>query len=273
MNKKRVIIIHNHLFKNAGTTIDFALQRNFGANFIDHRDDDDMKKGVTYLGPYLLDNSHIKALSTHSLILPLPSLEGVFLPMIMMLRHPIERVLSVYKFEQKQTESDTAGAVFARDHDLKQYIQWRICQNISNTVKNFYMCKSIPRREKPNKPYNNIDFERACAFLKNVKMLGFVDRFDESMVLFEGFLEQYFLEIDLAYIPKNVSQKFQPTEEKLEDLKIKLGAELYEGFVHCNRNDMVLYETARSNFEKRIESFPNFESKLKIFRDRCSALR
>jgi len=273
MAKDRVVIIHNHLFKNAGTTIDFALQRNLGANFIDHWDDDNMKKGVKYLGPYLSDNSHIKALSTHSLTLPLPSLEGVFLPMIMMLRHPIERALSVYQFERKQTESDTVGAVFARDHDLKQYIQWRICQSISNTVKNFYMCRSIPRREKPNTPYNNIDFERACDFLKNVEMLGFVDRFDESMVLFESFLKEYFPDLDMAYIPQNVNQGFQPIEKRLEILKNGLGGDLYHAFVNCNKNDLALYETARSNFEKRIESFPNFESKLKNFRDRCSALR
>jgi len=109
--------------------------------------------------------------------------------------------------------------------------------------------------------------------LKNVEMLGFVDRFDESMVLFESFLKEYFPDLDMAYIPQNVNQGFQPIEKGLEILKDGLGGDLYHAFVNCNKNDLALYETARSNFEERIDSFPNFESKLKKFRDRCSALR
>jgi len=98
MNKNRVVIIHNHLFKNAGTTIDFSLKANFGEKFVDHRDDAAMAEGPNYLGPYLEKNPDIVALSTHTLVLPLPSLDGMYLPMIMMLRHPIERVTSIYHF-------------------------------------------------------------------------------------------------------------------------------------------------------------------------------
>jgi len=272
MTYSRVVIIHNHLFKNAGTTIDSSLKQNFGKNFFDHRDDASMAQGPKYLGPYLLQNPHIETLSTHNLTLPLPSLDGVFLPMIMMLRHPIERVTSVYNFESKQTDSDTKGALYAREHDLKQYIHWRIVQSITNTVKNFYMVKAIPPRENRNAPYTKMDFERACEFLKNVEMLGLVDRFDESMVLFEGFLKKYFPEIDLSYIPQNVHQEFQSIEKRLAGLKDQIGTDLYDTLVSCNHHDLALFEMAREHFEKKVQSFPDFESKLQNF-DRCSALK
>lgn len=39
-NNKRMVIIHRHLFKNAGTTFDAILENNFGRIFCDHRYDE-----------------------------------------------------------------------------------------------------------------------------------------------------------------------------------------------------------------------------------------
>ena len=39
LGPRRHVLIHAHLFKNAGTTFDFSLQRSFGEQFVDHRDD------------------------------------------------------------------------------------------------------------------------------------------------------------------------------------------------------------------------------------------
>ena len=41
----RPVILHCHLFKNAGSTLDWSLQRQFGSTFIDHRDGDSMRFG------------------------------------------------------------------------------------------------------------------------------------------------------------------------------------------------------------------------------------
>jgi len=273
MNPNRVVIIHNHLFKNAGTTIDFALRRNFGDQFLDHRDDESMMKGSSYLGPFLLENPDIVALSTHNLTLPLPALEGVYLPMIMMLRHPIERVTSVYHFERKQLDSDTEGAVYARGHSLKEYIQWRMIQSVTNTVRNFYMGRSMPPRPSANQPFTKNEFHDACDFLRNVEMLGFVDQFDESMVLFEEFLKPIFPEINLAYIPKNVSQEFKTIEERVGELEEELGTSLFDAFYHSNKNDLALFERVKEFFVEKIQAVSAFESKLQEFKERCDLLR
>ena len=34
------ILLHGHMFKNAGSTLDWSLRQNFGADFLDHRDDE-----------------------------------------------------------------------------------------------------------------------------------------------------------------------------------------------------------------------------------------
>jgi hypothetical protein len=45
-SQERLVILHNHLFKNAGTTIDWSLGRELGSAFVDHRDDAGMKQGA-----------------------------------------------------------------------------------------------------------------------------------------------------------------------------------------------------------------------------------
>ncbi len=269
---ERIVIIHNHLFKNAGTTIDFALRRNFGEGFVDHRDDDNMRKGAAYLGPYLSENPWIRAVSTHHLTLPLPSLDKVLLPQIVMLRDPIERVTSVYNFERRQTEATTPGALFATQHDLKEYVQWRMNPDVGNTIRNFYISRCLPPRKFKKKPFTAEEFERACAFLRSVPLLGLVERFDESMVLMEEFLREYIPEIDLSYIPQNVGQKRKSAGERRELLKQELGEELFQELQEKNREDIALYELGKSLLRERIKKVDDLEAKLQDFRERCARL-
>ncbi len=269
---ERIVIIHNHLFKNAGTTIDFALRRNFGAGFVDHRDDDNMRKGSAYLGPYLSENPWIRAVSTHHLTLPLPSLDKVLLPQIVMLRDPIERVTSVYNFERRQTKAATPGALFATQHDLKEYVQWRMNPDVGNTIRNFYISRFLPRRKIKKKHFTAEEFERARAFLLSVPLLGLVERFDESMVLMEEFLREYIPEIDLSYIPQNVGQKRKSVRERRELLKQELGEELFQKLQERNREDIALYELGKSLVKERINKVEGLEAKLRDFRKRCARL-
>lgn len=65
---KRDIILHSHIFKNAGTTFDYILEKNFGKSFIDHRDDKNVVDGrQRYLNDFLNKNKKIKAFSSHSI--------------------------------------------------------------------------------------------------------------------------------------------------------------------------------------------------------------
>ena len=269
---ERIVIIHNHLFKNAGTTIDFALRRNFGEGFVDHRDDDNMKKGAEYLGPYLTENPWIRAVSTHHLTLPLPSLDKVLLCQIVMLRDPIERVTSVYNFERRQTDATTPGAQFARQHDLKEYVKWRMHPDVNNTIRNFYISRCLPPRAQPNTAFTAEEFERACAFLRSVPLLGLVERFDESMILMEAFLSEYIPEIDLSCIPQNISQKRKSAAERRTLLKQELGEELFQELQEKNREDIALYELGQSLLRERINKVVDLEAKLQDFRKRCAQL-
>ncbi len=115
----RIIIAHGHIFKNAGTTFDYSLERNFGKRFVDHRDDAPMrKKGSKYLKNYLKENKHLQAISSHHMCYPFPNLPETKIIPAYFFRHPIERIRSVYNFERKQ-KSGTPGAINAKKNLLK----------------------------------------------------------------------------------------------------------------------------------------------------------
>jgi len=269
-NTNRVVIIHNHIFKNAGTTIDGALARELGPAFIDHRDDEGMMQGARYLGRYLLENAGISALSTHHLFLPLPEIPGMRLLLITMFRHPLERVTSVYAFERLQVSSQNPGPAKARESNLREYVTWRLDPLVNPTIRNFHVLKCLPLRYgKPDMPDAD-DETQALNFARAIDMLGLVERFDESMVLFEETLRAHFPGIDLSYIPLNVGQSAEEScAERLLRLRETLGEAVFNRLETTNAPDLRLHAATVEEFEQRFAALPQADARLEEFRARC----
>lgn len=267
---ERVIVVHNHLFKNAGSSIDWALRNNFGNAFIDHRDDKEMQKGSSYLGPYLLKNPGIIALSSHHLRPPLPVLENTRILTIMMFRHPIERVTSAYTFERKQTSANTLGAKFARKHSLREYVLWRMQFDVPPTIRNFHIYRSVPLPANWRKEVDATQLGHAKSFVDSVEMIGFVERFDDSMVLFEEALRLFFPDIDLSYRIQNVGQRREESlAERVQGLQEEIGEDAFQLLMERNRADLELYDYARNLFDERLAQVADFDAKLNDFKARC----
>jgi hypothetical protein len=266
----RIVIVHNHLFKNAGSTIDWALEKNFGGDFLDHRNDIQMRQGAIYLSNYLEHNQHIKALSTHHLTLPLPSLPRTHLLQLVMFRHPIERVISVYGFEKKQEISISQGARQARNNLLSEYIVWRMQPDTGPVIRNFQARRTLQingcTKGNPTSQFT----QNAKRFARGIELPGLVDRFDESMVLFEESLTKMFPKIDLSYVKQNIGQEVTASIElRLQKLKIEIGEEIYRMIVDNNLYDLQLLKIVRDEFEIRVSRVPGFSEKLLNFRKRC----
>ncbi len=267
---QRVIIIHNHIFKNAGSSIDWALRNNFGRAFVDHRDDKKMLQGPSYLGPYLQNNPELIALSTHHLRPPLPRPENTRILTIMMFRHPLERVTSVYNFERSQSGAGTYGARFARKHSLREYVLWRMRPDVPPTIRNFHIFRSLPAPVSWRRQLTQEDLAKAKEFVESVDLLGFVDSFDLSMVLFEQRLRPFFPDIDLSYRMQNVGQDLDETrQQRLERLRREIGEKAFDLLMEQNNMDLRLYGLAREIFEKRVSRISDAGLKLGEFRDRC----
>lgn len=197
----RDVIVHVHIFKNAGSSFDDALLNFFNNNFVDHREDEALKKGkMAYLTKYLDDHPNIKAFSSHSVYFIPTNTEKFRFHPIYFLRNPIERIRSVYDFEKKQLPAITQGAIKAKKLNFKEYVAWYMQHDSPATIRNL---QTIFLSGGKN------DFERAFKSalnnLKKTQCIGIVDRYDESMVVFEDYLRDYFPGIDLSYIRRNTT--------------------------------------------------------------------
>jgi len=267
--RARPVLLHCHIFKNAGTTLDWSLERQFGRGFLDHRDDDSMRQGASFLGPFIRNHPELQALSSHHVQFPLPEVEGLDILPVIALRHPIDRARSVYEFEKRQ-DADTPGAIAAKKMSFSEYVAWRMQPDVSPTIRNFHCsyCTS-----KYNEEIGELDYIESLALLTRTPLLIIVEHYDESMLLLEHHLQQYFPGIDLSYVRQNVTAGREGTlEERVNAVYSELGPELTVSFREHNHWDMTLYENALNLFNERLGALGRTGKLLTRFRDRCEAL-
>ena len=265
----RTVIAHGHIFKNAGTTLDWALERNFGENFCDHREDTLMRmERAPYLKQYLLDNPDVRAISSHHLCDTATVQEIDIIP-IYMLRHPIERILSVYNFERKQ-ESSTPGAIAAKKYNFKDYAQWRMEPKINRTIRNYQTIYLAGAHTRKMSSECTLDIFNAAILKVQNSLVGIVEKFDMSMIKFEEALKKRGIEVNLSYIKQNVgSEKSQPSQNKVAFIAEELG-DLFKEVLSKNSYDLALYCAVSQLFEK--EEIEGYASKLADFQRRCAEL-
>ena len=99
IDDKKPICLHFHIFKNAGTTIDWILKKNFGKQFValDHKKPGEILSWKEVLS-HIDGQKDVKAFSSHQIRFPLPQSDRYnFLPMIF-IREPIDRAFFNLQF-------------------------------------------------------------------------------------------------------------------------------------------------------------------------------
>lgn len=271
MDENRHILVHAHIFKNAGTTFDWALKRCFGDAFLDHRDDDEMKKGAAYLGPFLESHPHISAMSTHQLRRPLPVSAGFRVLPVFLIRHPIDRIGSVYDFERQQ-RSDTPGARVARRSSFDDYLRWRMQPTSGATIRECHtrFCCSRPTVRFVTDEH----LDDAKIFLEHEALVGVVDRYDEAMVCFESRLAAFWPRIDLSYVSQNVTRRNKRSlQDRIDLVKARMADDVLDLVTEHNQRDLHLYGFVNRLLDERCAEISDFDARLQAFRDRCEALR
>lgn len=266
----RNVIIHCHLFKNAGSTFDWSLEKNFKKAFVDHRDDDSMQKDG-YLEEYLEEHNQLQALSSHHPPMPLTQVEGLnYLP-VFFIRNTIDRVGSVYEFEKKQ-RAETPGAIHAKKLSFNDYVAWRMRLDFGATIREFQVRFSSGTMKKRIITEENL--AQSKEQLASSRLTGLVELYDESMVIFEEDLKQNFEKIDLSYIRQNKGKRSKFSREDrissvLDELEEDTKAQLLEN----NKLDIELHHFTEELVRKRMDEIENFDQKLANFKDRCEKLQ
>ena len=270
---ERGVILHGHMFKNAGSTLDWSLRRNFHKNFCDHRDDRSMRSGgANYLLDYLKNNANCQAISSHHLCMPLPEKSNFNLYPLFLIRHPIVRVRSVYDFERKQPEF-TPGSIHAKKYSFIEYVKWRMRPDVNPTIRDYQLRYCLSKAYE-NKSIDIETYNLAINKLAKNTVMGVVDRYDESMVVFEDKLRPAFPNINLAYVIQNEGRKSKVEESvavKAEKIITELGI-CSKQLIEQNQMDLKLYTYANKRLDQMIMDIDDFDKKYLDFKSRCSLL-
>ncbi len=268
----RNVLLHGHIFKNAGTSLDWALQRCFAKGFLNNVEESLMREaGSCHLVEVLDRSPAVQAFSSHHMPHVAQSVPGYRFFPLFLLRHPLRRCLSVYTFERRQ-QAQTRGALAAKDKTLVEYLAWRLEPDVPNVIRN-YQTAYLAGDHRPL--ISEVDmaqrFVQAQERLGQLPLVGVVERYDESMVVFEEALRPVFPAIDLAYRIQNTSASDAESATP-QDVLDSMGNQAGE-LVDANAYDTALYQLASLQLTKAIVAIDDFQQKLSDFSNRCNVLR
>jgi len=266
-HSKRNICLHFHIFKNAGTTIDWILKKNFSKNAVTV---DDIENPGTIIPfsivlKYLEKYPNTKSVSSHQIRFPLPDFSEIQFVPILFVRDPIDRVFSVYNFK-KTMNDNTEGTLKAKNSTLTEFVKWTL--NTHYMVTENYQVGFLSNFKENGIPIP--DLEIAKSRLRECSILGVVERINESLVLAEDILKPFFGNIDLSYIKQNISQNLDhKTKASFYSAKFQINEKFIDELKTLNNLDIKLHESANKELDGRIDRLENFEKKLVDFQKRC----
>jgi hypothetical protein len=254
----RQVIVHYHIFKNAGSTFDSMLEKTFGKLWINH-DKEHPAAHITSaeLGAFLRSRPELLAVSSHHAVLPLPEVPGVEVIPALFLRHPLDRVRSVYDFERRQGQLSgpvTKGAEHAARMSFAEYLRWRLDSSRNGVVHNFQTGRMIFDRRLNRRTLKDTDFDLAWERLQVLPFFGLVERFDDSIAMLGALLGQRGISFGTNYVPRNQSKREASLEDRVLGMRAELGEPMWSELLERNARDMQLYERAEREFEARMQA-------------------
>ncbi len=277
---RRRIVLHHHIFKNAGTTLDWALKRNFGEGYValESQDASPTRIGAARLYEFLIENPHVVGVTSHAFggqdyatAIGRPE-EFAFLD-FMVLRHPLDRLMSMYDFYRSGGGGDPNEIERARDCTTDAWLRAAIER--SPHLTNDVQVNVLARNGRYLAPPHGADLERACSRLVGLPFVATVDRFDDACIAAEHFLRPTFGSLDLAYVSQNVTRERTggDTRTRVERLPQLVGASLFAMLRRLNALDMELVSYANGEIDRRIALVPEIDERRRDFAARKASLR
>lgn len=252
-SSRRTVIVHYHLFKNAGTSIEKLLKTSFGKAWASwDKPEPGAKISAADMQAWIEAHPRIRAVSSHQLVPPLPTGAFDVIPVIF-IREPLSRVRSAWLFEwQKQPGLD------APKGSLVKYIEEKFKQKNTSVIANFQVSRlsnlSYTETRQSLHRYNHELLPAAMQLLDQLPFVGMVDRFAESLELLKLVTSKRFPDLVVTEYKENVLQTTGGSvEQRIESLRKEIGNELFDELCVRNRLDLQLYSYAAGRFQRHIE--------------------
>jgi hypothetical protein len=241
----RTVVVHYHFFKNAGTSVDATLRENFGNGWV-ARERPPMGRLLSEaVGKIIEDDPEIVVLSSHTALMPPPDVPVCTIVPIVFVRHPLDRLRSIYEFERRQTE-ETLGATMAKRLDIAGYLGWRLerSQKADATAASFQTTRLAGFRVSPTERLS-----RALDRIDELPFVGLVEEFEASIEALQRLLVQYFPSVRLRPMWENASDRRISLEERIGRLRASIPDDLYERLVISNADDLAVWERVMDRYQ------------------------
>jgi hypothetical protein len=272
----RVVILHHHIFKNAGSTLDSVLAREFNKDFAEfHTDLSD--SGRVYPGQLLLyldKYPNIRAVSSHhffgqdfySYLSYVERNRYAFVDFIL-LRHPISRLASIYLYYLGVAEGENPLQVYAKNNTFGDFIRYVIDKHPNFSINPQV---TIFGGDRYGVPPTEKHLNRALERMNLATGLGLVEEYDKSMVVAEHFMQPLFPSLKLHGKSQNVSARsgIANYDGSLESIRKEIGDEVFKEISRLNELDIKLWSAVSEEIERRRSFVPNYEERLKEFKSR-----
>jgi hypothetical protein len=236
----RRVVVHYHFFKNAGTSVDESLKAAFGGNrCIGVEDDAGLSPAA--LADFIMGHPDHRVFSSHTAQFPVPQIDGVAILPIVFVRHPIDRIRSVYEFERRDPRNSPAPFKMAKELGLKDYVSWRLSED--RQIRNFHVTRLARGLSGP------ASLATARKYVRRLPFVGVVDRFEASLAALSQILKQSFSEAELKPRHSNVTQDTGLTiKQRIREIRSVLGPDLYREVLRQNHADIVLYRRIAARY-------------------------
>jgi hypothetical protein len=255
----RFVILHYHILKNAGTTLENILDRNFGERLArldtEHRDGRIEQADIL---EYLKAHPRIEALSSHQIHYPVPQAPGYLFFDWCFLRDPIDRLRSTYDyFRQHPAQGDPlseAANQLAFDAYIRCLLE-RFPEQVDNPQTNLLANGAADRETYPE------DLAPALQRMREVVFLGVVDLYGQSIAAGRYRMRAIFPWLDFAQPPANVSRGMtgSVTARRLQ-FREAVGRPVYREVLRLNALDFRLLRAARREVRRRFDLVPRSSS-------------
>jgi hypothetical protein len=267
----RRVLVHYHIFKNGGSTIEYILHRAFpGRTATLHGRDPDAVLDAADLMKFLNQYPGVAAVSSHHLRYPKPVTRRTVFFDCCFLRDPLARLYSSYN-HFRRCGSESAYSRWARTYSAREFAK-RLIDEAPHLASEVQVTQ-LANAGAFTRPASEDDLERASAVLREMAFPGLVEMFDESLVVAEHFLRPAFPRLRMEYIAQNRSQAGARAPLEGRDSGEALwGGDLYGRLLRMNEMDMELVRRARGEIERRLGQVPQAEERLLDLRGRCERL-
>ena len=246
------LLIHYHIFKNAGTSFEWALEHAFSDGFA--RLDSSSPSGFVSRGDladHALAQPHVRVISSHQAAPPAPAIAGREVVSSILIRDPIARIRSIYSFERAQ-QAFTPGAVKAKELGFKDYVDWRL-KNSPAVFCNYQVHFCTRTEARRTRAVGTDELREAIAHLDRISIVGTVARYDEWIRLAQTVLSRSFPNISLESTHQNVTAADRPSESAILDRLVEdLGESTVAHLLEANQLDMCLHQVADSILTRKM---------------------